>query len=163
MSLFPTPTDVAVLTKHDNALRRLVAGAVLTLPEPILVQQFVAEHPGPLPYLRGWEWEVVPGRAQHGTGDLLYADGAGRYAVVEAKFLVQRSGRTAQVQRNQGRRDVRLQARKYAWEVVRLATDATEVLAYRLTNVGGLEAMLAFRRAPEGSTEPWVEVSLPTV
>ncbi|WOB41817.1 hypothetical protein HNI00_00445 [Thermoleptolyngbya oregonensis NK1-22] len=39
------------------------------------------------PYVVENEWEVEPGRGHKGRGDLVFTDGAGRFAVVEVKCL----------------------------------------------------------------------------
>ncbi|GAB4134287.1 MAG: hypothetical protein Fur0046_05920 [Cyanobacteria bacterium J069] len=39
------------------------------------------------PYVIENEWEVEPGQAHKGRGDLVFTDGAGHFAVVEVKWL----------------------------------------------------------------------------
>ncbi len=81
------------------------------------------------------EWEVIPGHSQYGKGDMLYADGRGRFVVVEVKYL-DPPGRGSSAKRRRGRKrtEVRDQALRYA-SIIRQAVDgAREVCAAIFTN-----------------------------
>ncbi|MEP0949526.1 MULTISPECIES: hypothetical protein [Cyanophyceae] len=58
--------------------------------EYYLKQKFVANSATFMPdypYLIDDEWEVETSRTEKGKGDLLFTDGAGRFAVVEVKWI----------------------------------------------------------------------------
>ncbi len=87
------------------------------------------------PHLIDDEWEKVPGQTNNGRGDLVFTDGAGRYAVVEVKFIdVARTGKTARTTRNDRRGKVWEQARKYAVDLVGRYADMKLVRAFVYTN-----------------------------
>ncbi len=87
------------------------------------------------PFLIDDEWEVVAGASNAGKGDLLFADGSGRFAVVEVKWMnATGGGRSARTARNQKRRGVRSQAWSYAVQVLQGFQDAREVRAMVLTD-----------------------------
>ena len=154
--------SAAVDVQHRNrVLRAYFAGRTWDKnPEFQLICDFInAPHNShtAFPLVFDFEWEVAPGHPNEGRGDLLLTDGAGRFAVVEAKHIDARSGPTARVKRTKSRGHVREQAVQYAWAVARDSdANANEVSAFVLTPERGLEAIAVLRRAPPGSTEPWV-------
>ena len=87
------------------------------------------------PLLMDDEWEVEPNRNQEGKGDLLFSDGAGRFAVVEVKWLNQdKSGKTARTSRTQKRNKVRDQAVEYAHALAQRLETFTQIEGYCFTN-----------------------------
>jgi hypothetical protein len=105
--------------------------------EFVLKRQFVARSAELLPahpFLIDDEWDVVAGETNQGRGDLVFTDGEGGYAVVEVKYLRDRSGRTARSKRTKSRKEVREQAVTYARAIAsRIGPDA-KVSAYAYTN-----------------------------
>lgn len=99
-----------------------------------LVQRSVELLPD-FPYCIDDEWEVVPGKANMGRGDLVFSDGQLRYAVVEVKYLDFKStGRTAQAKRNDARSKVVNQALEYADHFRARAHPEAQVEPYTFTN-----------------------------
>jgi hypothetical protein len=93
------------------------------------------------PFLVDYEWEVEQGRSQEGRGDLLFANGEGNFAVVEAKWIdLDSSGKTSRRRRTGHRGKVFDQAYFYA-EQAWLAFDAQTVEAMTLTNEEGLRVV----------------------
>jgi hypothetical protein len=87
------------------------------------------------PFLVGDEWEAEPNRGQDGKGDLIFADGAGRFAVVEVKWLdLSTSGDTAQTRRTKKRKKVKEQAEKYAQTLAQRLENFIQVEGYWFTN-----------------------------
>ena len=87
------------------------------------------------PFLVDDEWEVVSGMTNLGRGDLLFTDGACRFAVVEVKFIdVGRTGHTARVKRTRSRGLVIEQARTYARAMVERLGQPGLVRAFTWTN-----------------------------
>lgn len=86
------------------------------------------------PYLIDHEWEEVPGRTQHGRGDLLFTDGASRYAVVEVKSI------TASGNNTNRRTAVECQARRYL-EAAQARFPGAEVVAYVYTDDPAYEGL----------------------
>ena len=95
------------------------------------------------------EWEVTPGQAKEGRGDLVFADGLGEYAVVEVKYLNhERTGRAARQARKERREHVQEQAKKYARAYCNRLHDpsATAVHAFSATPEG-IQWQVTFRRS----------------
>lgn len=96
-----------------------------------------------LPYLVDDEWEVIPGHAQGGRGDLVMTDGLGNFAAIEVKLIVGGtwggSGSSRRRSRTKKRQKVRKQAQEYAGVLTRRHPDAVDVRAYMWTNEAGLE------------------------
>lgn len=92
------------------------------------------------PYVIDDEWEVWPGNTDQGRGDLLFSDGAGRFAVVEVKFIdLGRTGATARSKRTDSRGKVADQARVYAQALpTRYPDQVAAVAAFAFTNEQGL-------------------------
>jgi hypothetical protein len=92
------------------------------------------------PYLIDDEWEVEPSRTEQGKGDLLFTDGAGRFAVVEVKWIDlegssgSRTGSTRRVSNRKKRRQVEEQADKYTQALGRLLDSFIEIEGYSYTN-----------------------------
>lgn len=87
------------------------------------------------PLLIDDEWEVEPNRNQEGQGDLLFADGAGRYAVVEVKWLnLATSGRTTRGSRTKKRQKVKDQAADYSYALARRLETFIQIEGYWFTN-----------------------------
>ena len=86
--------------------------------EYLLKQHFILHSAQLLPkylYLVEDEWEVEPGQANEGKGDLVFADKNGYFAVVEFKYIdLNRTGSTIRATRNEKRKTVKKQAVKYA-------------------------------------------------
>jgi len=107
---------------NENALKRdLVRRSHELLPAyPLLIDD---------------EWEVEPNRTQDGKGDLLFTDGAGRYAVVEVKWLdLTTSGKTPRTSRTKKRQKVKDQAADYAHALARRLETFTQIEGYWFTN-----------------------------
>ncbi|WOD37236.1 hypothetical protein [Nodosilinea sp. E11] len=112
--------------------------------ERYLKQKFVTNSASFIPdysYLIDDEWEVEPSRAEQGKGDLLFTDGAGRFAVVEVKWIDlegpngSRTGSTRRVSNRKKRRQVEEQAVRYAQALGRLLDSFSEIEGYSYTNV----------------------------
>lgn len=70
-----------------------------------------------------------------GRGDLVFADGEGRFAVVEVKFIdLGRSGSTVRAKRTESRKKVVEQARDYASKLAALLGPDVTVEACWYTN-----------------------------
>jgi hypothetical protein len=131
--------------KHrDNVLRAYFQGRDWDKNnEYYLKQKFVTNSvifmPG-YPYLIDDEWEVEPSRAEKGKGDLLFTDGAGRFAIVEVKWIDlegpngSRTGSTRRGSNRKKRRQVEEQAVKYAQSLGRLLDSFIEIEGYSYTN-----------------------------
>ncbi len=132
------------LAERDRVIRTYIQGRSWdTNPEFMLIRAFVSEGHADLAaytHIHDYEWEVDPGHSNGGCGDLVLTDGAGNFAVVEAKFVdTGRSGHTARVKRTKSRSQVREQARTYADALRRILGDELlTVRAFSLTNEGGL-------------------------
>lgn len=130
--------------ERDRVLRSYLAGRAWDRnPEFMLVRAFVEEGHNEIrayPFLYDYEWEVHPGFSNGGRGDLVFTDGQGNFAVVEAKFIDNdRTGRTARVKRTKSRGQVREQALTYAAALRGiLGEGAVSVRAFSLTNESGL-------------------------
>ncbi len=130
--------------ERDRVLRDYLRGRTWDAnPEFRLIRNLVVEgHPllEGFPLLYDYEWEVEPGRSDGGCGDLVFTDGEGGFAVVEAKYIDNaRTGSTARAKRTDGRKAVREQALRYA--AAFRASDAGTgalVVAFALTNESGL-------------------------
>ncbi len=94
-----------------------------------------------MPYIVDDEWEVEASRTDQGRGDLVFTDGAGRYAVVEVKWIdlegVARQGRTRKNSNREKRNEVKKQALKYASILLETRDDAELVQAFTFTNAAG--------------------------
>ncbi len=114
-------------------------------PEFGLIQRLVRDrHPllEGFPFLVDHEWEVARGRSQDGRGDLLFTNGEGGYAVVEAKWLdFESTGKTAKRRRTKHRGKVFEQAFHYAEQCWMTFDDAQTVDAMTLTNEEGLQVV----------------------
>ena len=98
------------------------------------------------PFLIEDEWELSPGHTNEGRGDLVFADGAGRFAVVEVKDInFERSGRTARSKRTSSRKLVKEQALRYAEAYCKRQSGAVEVVAFTLTPTG-ITRLASFRK-----------------
>jgi hypothetical protein len=95
-----------------------------------------------LPYVVDDEWEVSPGHAQAGKGDLVITDGRGIFAVVEVKLIqggvFGGSSRNRRGTQRKKRRKVEQQAVIYADVLRRRLPGAALVRAFIWTNEGGL-------------------------
>lgn len=133
-------------SERDRVIRAYLSGRTWdSNPEFGLVRELVVGgHPDltAFPFLYDYEWEVQPGFSNGGCGDLIFADGAGNYAVVEVKFVnLDRTGRTTRVKRTKARSQVREQAQTYAAALQQILGDrAVSVRAFFLTNESGLVA-----------------------
>ncbi|MFM7424944.1 MAG: hypothetical protein ACKO7W_08140, partial [Elainella sp.] len=90
------------------------------------------------PYVVDDEWQVKVGRLELGRGDLVFADGAGHYAVVEVKWIdlegIGRQKRTTKESNRRKRNEVRAQARRYAAILLDIWEDTEQVQAFVFTN-----------------------------
>lgn len=92
------------------------------------------------PYLIDDEWEVKPSRAEQGKGDLLFTDGAGRFAIVEVKWIDlegpngSRTGSTRRVSNRKKKKQVEEQAVRYAQALGRILDSFIEIEGYSYTN-----------------------------
>jgi len=87
------------------------------------------------PLLIDDEWEVEPNRTQDGKGDLLFTDGAGRFAVVEVKWVDEdASGSNARTSRNAKRSKVKKQAANYAQALANRLKTFIQIEGYWFTN-----------------------------
>lgn len=87
------------------------------------------------PLLINDEWEAEPNRNQEGRGDLLFADGKDRYAVVEVKWLdLTNSGRTTRTSRTKKRQKVKEQAVDYTNALARRLETFVQIEGYWFTN-----------------------------
>ena len=131
-------------TDRDRVIRGYIDGRTWdTNREFVLIRDLVRGGHAELasyPLIYDYEWEVYPGRSDGGCGDLVFTDGEGNFAIVEAKFIdTTRSGHTVRVKRTKSRSQVRDQARTYAAALQRILGDeAVTVRAFSLTNEGGL-------------------------
>ncbi|MBE9112604.1 hypothetical protein IQ273_24745 [Nodosilinea sp. LEGE 07298] len=94
------------------------------------------------PYLIDDEWEVESSRTEKGKGDLLFTDGAGRFSVVEVKWIDlegpngSRTGSTRRDSNRKKKKQVKEQAVKYAQALGRLLDSFSEIEGYSYTNEG---------------------------
>ncbi|KAJ3326024.1 hypothetical protein HDV06_002409 [Boothiomyces sp. JEL0866] len=100
---------VNYLTKHKKLFSN----------EQSLIRYFLKNPPNWIrktPRLVAQDWWVIPGRSQHGVGDLVYTSRNKKlYLVLEFKWLdFQKIGNTASCRRTKKRRLVVQQAQKYA-------------------------------------------------
>jgi len=87
------------------------------------------------PFLIDSDWEVYPNMAQTGQGDLVFADGAGCFAVVEVKWIdMMSTGDTASTRRTKKRKKVKEQAGWYRDVLASRLQDALKVEGYYFTN-----------------------------
>jgi len=87
------------------------------------------------PLLIDNEWEAEPNRNQEGKGDLLFADGEDRFAVVEVKWIDEdNSGPTTRKSRNKKRNKVKEQAADYTHALAQLLQTFTQIEGYWFTN-----------------------------
>jgi Holliday junction resolvase-like predicted endonuclease len=81
------------------------------------------------------QWEAEPNRNQEGEGDLLFADGEGRFAVVEVKWIdLTSSGDTASTRRTKKRKKVKEQAANYACSLAQRLDTFVQIEGYWFTN-----------------------------
>ena len=113
------------------------------------------------PFLYDHEWESSAGK-----GDLVFADGTGRFAIVEIKWMDPPfSGRNKGARRNDKRGEVVAQAAKYALAFLREEEAADEVAAMVFTNdhtQPGLRAIAVYRRAEHPLEVPFTPPPLVT-
>ncbi len=135
---------MAAASDRDRVIRGYIDGRTWDLnPEFVLIRELVrGGHAGlaGFPLLYDYEWEVHPGRSDGGRGDLVFTDGIGNFAVVEAKYIdTSRTGATVRAKRTESRSKVREQARAYADALRRVLPDEVRtVRAFALTNESGL-------------------------
>jgi len=87
------------------------------------------------PFVIDDEWEAEPNRNQEGRGDLLFADGEGRFAVVEVKWLdLVATGKTAKTRRTQKRKKVKTQAANYVYSLAQRLETFIQIEGYWFTN-----------------------------
>lgn len=81
------------------------------------------------------EWETAPHSDHNGKGDLVFADGAGRFAVVEVKWLdLERRGRNRSTRRTTKRKKVRAQVREYTRLLAQRLEQFIQIEGYFFTN-----------------------------
>jgi hypothetical protein len=130
--------DKVEAARRDKVLRQFIMERFWDKsPEFLLIQELVREGHELLegyPFLVEYEWEVEQGSSQYGRGDLLFTDGEGSFAVVEAKWIdLDSTGPTASNRRTKKRKQVRDQAWRYARGVERLYR-SDKVVGYAHTN-----------------------------
>ncbi|MFG6107683.1 hypothetical protein U2F10_36010 [Leptothoe sp. EHU-05/26/07-4] len=92
------------------------------------------------PFVIDDEWEVEPGRANEGRGDLVFTDGNGCFAVVEVKYIDLTgdnrlgTGKTRRKSNQGKRKTVKDQAKKYAAHLLEKLDATALVEAYFFTN-----------------------------
>lgn len=97
------------------------------------------------PFVVDDEWEVRGGHSNKGCGDLVFADDAGGFAVVEVKWVDGGtdggSGRTRRKSKRKKRRGVEGQAMQYARLWAARVGVGVRIEAYQFTNEVGLKHM----------------------
>ena len=87
------------------------------------------------PFVFDYEWEVEPNRSDNGKGDLIFTDAAGRFAVVEVKWIdTFNTGPTSRKKRNADRNKVRSQAADYRTFLAAKLQISGQVEGYYYTN-----------------------------
>ena len=87
------------------------------------------------PFIIDDQWEAEPNRNQEGEGDLLFADGEGRFAVVEVKWIDRTSsGDTASTRRTKKWKKVKDQAANYACSLAQRLKTFVQIEGYWFTN-----------------------------
>lgn len=131
------------ITQLADDVAKMQQGMVLLLSkrsadcEQDLVQILAGCPPFPYTVLVAQEWEVVPGMANYGVGDLVFSiPSSAEYLVIETKYLNKRSGRTAKTLRNRGRHKVKEQAEFYGRKWSDRHPRAKVVYAYFTNEVG---------------------------
>ena len=125
--LFPVDTSRESTLQRDSVIRSFILGQFWNLKPEYLVMRNLLMRPfmctwavyaERYPFIFDYEWMVVIGGKLH-VGDMLFADGYGRFLVVEAKSVLRGpfavgSGRTQRTRRNMARKKSRQQAELYA-------------------------------------------------
>lgn len=137
--------DEAECRRRDGELR----GYFATLPADLaselgLARSLVLDgHPdlAAYPLVVAHEWEPVPGRSQFGKGDLVFADGAGNFAVVEVKHIhLLHTNNTGKRRRLRHWHHAVAQASAYARTLhTLLASPVATVRAFAHTNRNGMQ------------------------
>jgi hypothetical protein len=126
--------------RRDTVLRVYFAGrswddvGEFALKRRVVLESLLPDYP----YVIDDEWDVEPGHPNHGRGDLLFSDGAGRFAVVEVKYVdligLNRDSRNRRNSNRKKRRKVEEQAMTYAREFARQQGAGAEIATYIYTN-----------------------------
>ncbi|TVQ06772.1 MAG: hypothetical protein EA368_16195 [Leptolyngbya sp. DLM2.Bin27] len=129
----------ADIVRRDQVLRAYFAGRDWDDNNEYSLKRKLVLHSHELlpsyPFLIDDEWETEPNRNQAGKGDLLFADGKGRFAVVEVKWLdCDNSGKTAKTRRTQKRKKVKDQAVDYANSLAERLKIFAQIEGYWFTN-----------------------------
>ena len=125
--LFPVDTSLESTLKRDVVLRNFILGQSWNLkPEYLIMRNLLmrpfmctwAVYADRYPFIFDYEW-MVPISGKLHVGDVLFADGCGRFLAVEAKSVLRGpfavgSGRTLRTRRNLAKRKSRQQAEVYA-------------------------------------------------
>lgn len=145
--------ELSEIQRRDQVIRSYLQGRDWdAVGEYGLKRQLVLESRRLLPdyrYVIDDEWEVEPGRTQHGKGDLVFTDGRGFFAVVEIKYIdligTHRtgSGKTKRRNNNKKRNKVKEQAPKYLELLSKKLGDASALKAYVFTNEDEMPQCLA--------------------
>lgn len=135
--------DIQDCQHRDLVIRAYLEGRTWDdNPEFALLRELVVrghELLADVPLVYDYEWESVSGRSDLGRGDLIFTDGVSTFAVVEVKYIDDRSGKTARTKRNKSRGLVKEQAREYtAAMVARHGDMPVSVRAYAYTNTEGM-------------------------
>ncbi|MGB3311234.1 MAG: hypothetical protein WBG32_19445 [Nodosilinea sp.] len=129
----------ADMVRRDQVLRAYFAGRDWDDNNEYALKRHLVLHSHELlpgyPLLIDDEWEAAPNRNQEGKGDLLFADGEGRFAVVEVKWLdLDDSGKTAKTRRTHKRKKVKDQAAGYVCCLAQRLETFTLIEGYWFTN-----------------------------
>ncbi|MBW4486055.1 MAG: hypothetical protein KME14_26325 [Tildeniella torsiva UHER 1998/13D] len=129
----------ADMVRRDQVLRAYFAGRDWDDNNEYALKRELVRHSQELlpsyPLLIDDEWEAEPNRNQEGKGDLLFADGEGRFAVVEVKWLdLDNSGKTAKTRRTHKRKKVKDQAAEYAACLAERLKIFAQIEGYWFTN-----------------------------
>ncbi len=131
--------NTANLEHRDRVLRAYFEGRNWDQNNEYALRRHLVLHSEALlptyPFVVDDEWEVQPNRGQEGKGDLIFADGAGRYAIVEVKWLdLTSTGKPASNKRTRKRKKVKEQAQEYADCFAQLLQNFVQVEGYYFTN-----------------------------
>lgn len=142
--LFPVDTSRESTMQRDSVIRSFILGQFWNLKPEYLVMRNLLMRPfmstwavyaERYPFIFDYEWMVIIGGKLH-VGDMLFADGGGRFLVVEAKSVLRGpfavgSGRTQRTRRNMARKKSRQQAELYAraWHALNPQVLVTEGVA----------------------------------
>ncbi|MBW4462260.1 MAG: hypothetical protein KME47_18785 [Nodosilinea sp. WJT8-NPBG4] len=129
----------ADMVRRDQVLRAYFKGRNWDNNNEYVLKRELVRHSQELlpsyPLLIDDEWEVEPNRTQEGKGDLIFADGEGRFAVVEVKWLnLDNSGKTAKTRCKHQRKKVKDQAAEYTGFVGQRLKIFAQIEGYWFTN-----------------------------